>query len=667
MAQPFRTRACASDPGSPALVAVPEREWRSCCSLLWLTVVSLHVTATHGAPPQCGEESHADTLGYLHHERVQMVSASDGASCCAHCMDTPWCSSWSFQHLWTPSTPCHLSPYGFEKLQGNSTGSSCGTVRPAAPAPPDPPDPPPAPPVNPRGVFIVDTSPAGRRQVFEGVQVELQSDSIGSYNEGMPKEGTLVSDDDNSTIGAPHDLVPAERERFATEVLRGVRTIRLALGLFLRGMGPQNRSIVGRWPSQMTELKQLQDLSGIEGWAPEYWSPPAGWKSTGSYYSGTLASFDAHFLEQFCRGVSGDVEYLRTNGLNVSWWGLQNEPGQGPNTTSCPPPDLGPRDNSSQTVASHIPTTFGTRSATTANNYARCTYTQCDYYYAFKECAKQIKGLDSRIRIHANSWSGQVGASPVANDPEALALVDAWTWHTVNAPSAHDFGNETRLWNYGKLDFTNEHEYQPGSPFAGTEVGTVAAVNSFLNTLTFKDSPTGCIILHAIKPTTNLESLGYGWTWWRPTGTPAPPELPALQPNHFTWNYWNWNSVAPFVKTVPWNSLRLNVLEDTQRVHQRVVAFETPPAHINRGPLHEATAPGKLILVLTNEAATDFNESFNVIVRTKDEKPRAWRGYSFKGDDAGKYFNISMGAPAPPAASFETTLTPNTVQWWYEQ
>ena len=135
----------------------------------------------------------------------------------------------------------------------------------------------------------------------------------------------------------------------------------------------------------------------------------------------------------------------------------------------------------------------------------------------------------------------------------------------VNAPSKHTFGNQTRLWSYGKLDFTNEHEYQPGSPFAGTEVGTVAAVNTFLNTLTFKDSPTGVIILHAIKPTTNLESLGYGWTWWRSTGTPAPKAFPSLLENHFTYNYWNWNSVAPFVKTVPWNSVRLNVMEDTQR------------------------------------------------------------------------------------------------------
>lgn len=648
----------------PADVTSRPAWWSQLSLALLLHLLSLRasVDANFSGTSQCGEVLHADTLGYLQPSGVRQLPADDAAACCAQCIKASWCSSWSFQHRWTPHTPCHLSPFGFQKLENKSTGNSCGTARPPAPGPP---------PVNSRGVFTIDNSPAGRRQVFEGVQVELQSDSIGSYNTGMPKEGTLVSDNDNSTIGAPHDLAPAERERFAMEVMRGVRTIRLAMGLFLRGMGPQNRSIVGRWPSQMMELKQLQDLSGIEGWAPEYWSPPAGWKDTGSYYSGTLASFDPNFLQHFCRGVSGDVKYLTASGLNVSWWGLQNEPGSGPNTTSCPPPPPGlPGVSSEFTVSQHtvladVGVTAGT--ATAANSYAKCEYKQCDYYYAFKACAKQIKALDPRIRIHANSWSGQVGASPIANDPEALALVDAWTWHTVNQPSQHDFGNQTRLWNYGKLDFTNEHEYQPGSPFAGTEVGTVAAVNSFLNTLTFKDSPTGSIILHAIKPTTNLESLGYGWTWWRPTGTSAPSQFPTLKPNHFTWNYWNWNSVAPFVKTVPWNSLRINVIEDTQRLHQRVVAFETPPAHINRGPLHEATAPGKLILVLTNEASKAFSANFSVTVQTVDEKPRAWRGFSFRGDATGKYFNVSIGASTASSTHFETTLAPNTVQWWYEQ
>ena len=40
--------------------------------------------------------------------------------------------------------------------------------------------------------------------------------------------------------------------------------------------------------------------------------------------------------------------------------------------------------------------------------------------------------------------------------------MDAWTWHTVGAASARDFGSKQALWAYGKMDFTNEHEYQPG-------------------------------------------------------------------------------------------------------------------------------------------------------------------------------------------------------------
>ena len=51
----------------------------------------------------------------------------------------------------------------------------------------------------------------------------------------MPGDGRLVPDNDTTTIGVPHNLAPSEQTRFATEVLQGVRTIRLALGLYLRG------------------------------------------------------------------------------------------------------------------------------------------------------------------------------------------------------------------------------------------------------------------------------------------------------------------------------------------------------------------------------------------------------------------------------------------------
>ena len=227
------------------------------------------------APQQCGIASHDNTLGRVSSAGVRMVAAEDAAGCCAACSVLPAaaCVSWSMQHLWTPRTPCHLSPYRFLSTAQNSTGNSCGTVRsgPLPPAPNPPPGPPSPPsPARSPGAFVVDTGAGGERQVFEGVQVELMSDSIGSNNQGMPGDGRLVPDDSPTALGCPHDLTPSERTRFASEVLTGTRTIRLAMGLYLRGLTADNRSIVGRWPSQMAELKQLQELSRIEGWAPEY-------------------------------------------------------------------------------------------------------------------------------------------------------------------------------------------------------------------------------------------------------------------------------------------------------------------------------------------------------------------------------------------------------------
>ena len=35
--------------------------------------------------------------------------------------------------------------------------------------------------------------------------------------------------------------------------------------------------------------------------------------------------------------------------------------------------------------------------------------------------------------------------------------------------------------------------------------------------------------------------LGYGWTWWRSTGSNASSQMPELAPNHFAMNYWTWN------------------------------------------------------------------------------------------------------------------------------
>ena len=188
-----------------------------------------------------------------------MVNAT-ADECCVLCAtassDAP-CVSWAFSgDKWTKATPCHLSPYAILSTEPAPGKPYCGGG-----------------PQLGAGHYVVDTSMAGRRQVFEGIQVELMSDSIGSYNQGMPGGGKIVPDDDPSTLSVPHDLIPSEQKRFAVEVMTGVRTIRLAMGLYLRGLSADNKSVVGRWPSQMSELKQLQELSRVDGWAPEYWSP----------------------------------------------------------------------------------------------------------------------------------------------------------------------------------------------------------------------------------------------------------------------------------------------------------------------------------------------------------------------------------------------------------
>ena len=125
--------------------------------------------------------------------------------------------------------------------------------------------------------------------------------------------------------------------------------------------------------------------------------------------------------------------------------------------------------------------------------------------------------------------------------------------------------------------------------------------------------------------------------------------------------------MAPFTKTVPWNSLRRNVMEDVQRTYQRVVAFETPAAGVDRGPVLAHAAPGKLIVVVTNEIDERHAPlaAFNATVGTTDGAPRSWAGFSFKGDAKGALFNVSLGS-VRNSASFTTTVAANTLQWWYE-
>ena len=64
--------------------------------------------------------------------------------------------------------------------------------------------------------------PERQKQIIRGLGFELQCDSIGSFNSGMPE----------SNLSVPHDLAPEERQRLYREMFRGFRYCRLAGGVF---------------------------------------------------------------------------------------------------------------------------------------------------------------------------------------------------------------------------------------------------------------------------------------------------------------------------------------------------------------------------------------------------------------------------------------------------
>jgi len=117
------------------------------------------------------------------------------------------------------------------------------------------------------GKFQIDIT--RMNQTIWGIGFEIQSDSIGSGNHGLPESNSSV----------PWELTPSERTRLAKEMLLGFRFCRLALGLYFRGTTPDEKNIVERWPGQAQALATMAAESQIEGFDVEYWSPPPGEKN----------------------------------------------------------------------------------------------------------------------------------------------------------------------------------------------------------------------------------------------------------------------------------------------------------------------------------------------------------------------------------------------------
>ncbi|MEU3918206.1 hypothetical protein [Streptomyces sp. NPDC029004] len=406
------------------------------------------------------------------------------------------------------------------------------------------------------GIYTIRYDKA-RQQTILGLGFEIQSDSIGSGNNGLPD---LVS-------GVPFDLTPSERTRFYRQMLkggrsdRGFRYCRLAMGLYYRGLDPSRKLMRGRYAGQTELLAEMIEQADIEGTSVEYWSPAPGWKSNKSFIGGRLASFSDADLAAFGDALVADLDHLTAGGIPVSMWGLQNEP----------------------------------RFSTT---YSSCVYTPDQYVAAFKAAASRIRARYPDVMITADSldgWSGKIGQA-LRPDATALSYVDAWTYHRVGANSNDQLHGDFTSGAAGKPVLNNEFEYLDDRT---TDWRCINTAQSIMNWMVFQDAPIW-FWLHALKPTTNAESPGYSLGFWRPPHDKDFSRLPDLPAGHWTWNPQNWNAVAGFVKYMPWDSVRYMVDESTRLEGQRIMAWKTPA--------------GKPVFAITNRAK---HHSFTYTIDTQ--------------------------------------------------
>lgn len=356
----------------------------------------------------------------------------------------------------------------------------------------------------PLAIVRYTVHPESPKQTILGLGVEIQSDSIGSGNNGLPEE----------PIAVPHDLTPAERERFATELMAGFRYVRLAGGLYWRGLDPEGKFLQPRWPSQLEELRQLMDTAGIEGLSFEYWSPAPFWKANRSYTA--LHEPDGHarnrlrpfapgfdqdpdysgdtdrFLADFAQAVVTDIQTLSAAGLRTSLFGLQNEP-----------------------YVNH-------------SIYPTCEYpTPETYLPAYQAVASAVRAHDPSIMLLADTYHGfPKFIAPGMSDPEVAALVDAYVVHTIGWPSESVSGVHKEITE--KLPprpwFQNEYEYLTGGATPDRCLNTVEHI---MNSFQLGANPTW-FWLHALKPIGNAEASGYCLGFWQSQIAPLT-EIPSAQ------------------------------------------------------------------------------------------------------------------------------------------
>ncbi|SIT89757.1 Ig-like domain-containing protein [Microbacterium sp. RU33B] len=418
------------------------------------------------------------------------------------------------------------------------------------------------------------------KQTILGIGVEIQSDSIGSGNNGLP---------DDSPAYVPGDLTPSERQRFYDEMLTGFRYVRLAMGLYLRGLTPDRKNIVERYSGQMEQLAEMIEESGIEGANVEYWSPAPYWKDNDSFVRGSLdlvhiedqAERDA-WVDEYSDAMVQDIEYLESHGIPVKQWSLQNEP-------------------------------------TALTGYSSVYLDHQEYYEVFRQVAKKIKERDPSVYIHGDSHHGQTGqgSALIKSDPEALKYLDAWSHHRNWGSSDELIDNRVAINSglEGKDVFNSEWEFLDDKT---SETRMIETAQSIMNWMTFMDAPTW-YWLHALKPTYNKESEGYGLGLWRPSDDPIEPGDPYadIAPQHWAPIKTNWHGVAPFVQHLPWDSTRLQVDEKIVRKGQRIMAWESPDGDLGIALTNRSDSPFRFNIDL-GDAQTLYGHRYDKTVEDQE-------------------------------------------------
>ena len=456
--------------------------------------------------------------------------------------------------------------------------------------------------------------PEQEKQVIKGLGFEIQSDSIASGNKGLPAATTSV----------PHDLVPAERERFYREMLKGFRYCRIAGGLYWRGEDhPDQQFLKPRWAEQLVEIRDMLKAADVEGISFEYWSPSPFWKANRKYNGqdkteNVLRCFGKNFandpdykgdvdrfLQDFAAACRRDLQTLRDNDIPISMWGLQNEP-----------------------IADV--------------KYPSCVYIPQNYSQTFLAVAPVIRAFDPKIQIIADSWDLRF-IKPVLQNPEQVKLVDALVIHHIGSDSKQV---GAQLINPAKPKFQNEYEYLKGPTSPARCLNTVQHI---MNWFQLGQAPTWFWI-HALKPIGNVEASGYSLGFWRPIDDQTPgdaPNFPGLKPGHWTWNKYNWHAVGSFVKHLPWDSRAVAVTEQNADPDLRVLAFKK--------------ANGKLTIVLSNRSFAEH--TFHVQTGLKDA---VFKGYRYAPDEAGPDFKgLAIGSLA--GGTIAPKLADLSWEFWEQQ